>query len=154
MQTPGGGQARQIAHLGQWQQYKDPLPHARVRDTEFGLVDHPVAIDQKIEIERARAVGHEPQATVPGLDPMEPRQQNMRLEFGSQLGRGVEIGRLAGGAVDRLGFVQPGARQNPNIAIMLEFAQGALEMPFAVAEVGPQRNKYTALVYHFNARMR
>jgi hypothetical protein len=66
-----------------------------MRHAQSRLVDDPVAVEQKIEVDRPRPIAHaRPNAAQSLLDREQPVEQRARLEIGGQAGRGIEETRL------------------------------------------------------------
>ena len=111
-----------------------------------------VAEEQEVEIQGTGS----PAFRVPGPNPSrlaldfeEPRQHGPGREPGLDGEHRVQIGVLAGRA-DRVGFVDPGGRDDDRIRGLFQGHPGVLEMADAVAQVRTQGNECTIDCDHPN----
>src|SRR5262249_21696082 len=91
------------------------LVHARMRYHELRLVDAGIAVEQEIEVERARGIGEAALPPVPRLDRLELAQEFPRPKGGVQLGDRVDEVGLRGiahrcAAIERRARAQARAR--------------------------------------------
>jgi hypothetical protein len=68
--------------------------HARVRDFEARGANDPLAKQQQVEVESARAIALRPHAAVPCFDREQMAEQIVRRERGLQEGHSVDEVRL------------------------------------------------------------
>ena len=101
-----------------------------MRDGQAGLVDHLVAVEQQVEVDRARPPALPALAAQLALDREEDVEQLPRRELGLERGDAVQEPRLVGDA-DRIRLAQGrDARRRPGSS-----AIAARIVAFAVAEV-------------------
>jgi hypothetical protein len=79
--------------VGQRGEHEAPLPHAGVGDDQVGLVDHLVAHQEHVDVERAGRVGHGAQPPQRVLQAAGHVQQLPGPQVGGQLDDGVQVGR-------------------------------------------------------------
>src|SRR5439155_8443943 len=123
------------SQLGERLEDEAPLVQARVRDGEPGLVDHLVAVQEKVEIERPRAVlVGDANAAETLLDREQPVEELARREARLQLDGSVEERRLL---ADSHRFRLAQGRDADDLGSRLgpERVDGCAQRALAVAEV-------------------
>jgi hypothetical protein len=101
----GCGRREVGREVGERRHHEAPLPQARVGHHEVGLVDHQVADEQHVDVERARPPALAPDATGRRLQPPAHPEQVPRRPAGVELHDGVQVRPLPGGAADGGGLV-------------------------------------------------
>lgn len=107
--------------------------------TEVGGAPLGVAVHEKVEVDRARAVPLPALAPERGLDAEEGAEKRLGLQRGIDEGGGVEVIGLGG--ADGGGFVEGGAGEEAGLREEGDGGEGALEEIRAVAEVGAERDR-------------
>ena len=127
--------------LGERLENEAALVQARVRDAEPGLVDLPVAVQQEVEVERARPVLRRALAlaTEAALDLEQPVEQLAGGEGRHELECPVEEGRLLAGA-DELGLVEARDGDHRDPGAGGELGDGRTQGLLTVAEVRSERD--------------
>src|SRR5690242_17964090 len=107
-----------------------------MRDGEARLFDRLVAVDEEVEVDRARpeARAFAAIATEAGLDGEQALEQRSRAEFRLHLRGAVEEVRLVEVA-DGLGLAQAGDRHELDALLGRELLEGGLDLPLRLAEV-------------------
>src|SRR5436190_2078520 len=112
-----------------------PLVEKRVRDGEPGLVDHLVAVEEEVEVERPRAVlAGDPDAAEALLDGEQAVEELARGQRRLELEGAVEEGRLSADA-DRLRLAEGRDGKDVDSLLRGEDADGRAQRALAVAEV-------------------
>ena len=118
-------------------EHESALVHAGVGDDEPGLVDHAIAVEQQIEIERARRVGKLAPAAETPLGGEQRLQQSPWSEPGLDCGNRVDKVRLCADA-DGRAAVKGGRGEEARAGQLGERREGAAYLGFPVADIGPQ----------------
>jgi hypothetical protein len=107
----GGRNAEIGSYFGERDEYEGTLAKAGMRDFKTGLGEDKIAIEEDIEVDGARTVGHGARAIAAkeALDEEKVIKQCARREIGFKGDDGVEEAGLIGGA-DRLGGIERGTR--------------------------------------------
>src|SRR5712692_2444100 len=123
--------------LCEGREHEGALVHAGVRDDEPRLGDHAIAVEQQVEIERARRAGKFAPAAETPLGGEQRLQQSPRSELGLDRGNRVDKVRLCADA-DRRAAVKGGRSEEARAGQLGERREGAAYLGFPVAEIGPQ----------------
>src|SRR5258708_457005 len=118
-------------------EHESALVHAGVGDDEPGLVDHAIAVEQQIEIERARRAGKFAPAAETPLGGEQRLQQSPRSEPGLDCGNRVDKVRLCADA-DGRAAVKGGRGEEARAGQLGERREGAAYLGFPVADIRPQ----------------
>lgn len=121
-------------------EHKKALVHARVRHLQVGFVDNLASIKKKIEVDGARRVGHAALSAHFLLHRQERAEQFARASRRTQAGHGVEERAAALWCVYGRGFNKRRNALHGDALDPAQEAQGALEVLFAIAQVGAQRD--------------
>ena len=124
--------------VAQRRQHEPPLPHARVRNREVGVVERHV-VDEQARRRRACADPNaRPRARRELLDPLATAQQRMRIEIGLDRDDRVEV-RVLRRAADRCGLVDARHRDHATPGHRAERVDRELQMREPVAQVRAER---------------
>src|SRR5437870_665016 len=111
-----------------------------MRDAQAGLVVPLVAVEQEIQVERARTIADAARsiAAVRALDRLQVREQLARRERRLRQQRAVQEAALPARAADRLGLDPARHGDHAHAADARDLAHRAIEMIAAVAQVAAQ----------------
>jgi len=116
-------------------EHERALVQARVRDGEARLVDFLVAVEEQVEVERARAVlAGSADATEALLGREEPAEELARAERRLELGGAVEEERLRADA-DGLGLAQRGDGDDLDPLLLGERRERSANRRLTIAEI-------------------
>src|SRR5207253_6984134 len=122
--------------LGQRLERESPLSEARMRHFQARLLDRLGAVEEEVEVDRARAEARAlaPDAAKPPLDRQEPVEQLPRRELGLDRDGPVEEARLVPVA-DRLGLPQRRDREHLDPVLAGQQLEGLGDLALSIAEV-------------------
>jgi hypothetical protein len=111
-----------------------------VGNDQPGLVDLALAVEQEIEVERARRIAHRAAfAPLAALDREQLVEQIARREVGPHARHRIEIGPLLP-RTDRVGLVHARRHHFAHAAQRAQRGERRAQMALAIAEVGSERD--------------
>src|SRR5262249_2692300 len=122
-------------------QHEPALAEPRVRDDQAGFLNHPIAEQDQIQVERARRVRRRPLPPALLLDPEERVEELARRQLGKTDRRGVEIHRLRSDDAERHRRVIARDSEMPEQAA--KAGHRVIEVRDAVAEIAAEGNGYS-----------
>jgi len=135
------GQDEVGVELGERLEREAPLVQARVRHAQAGGVDRLVAVEQQVEVDRARAEARARSLAAQGLlDGEQPIQELARRERRLELGRAVQEARLVQVA-DGVGLPEGGDGAELDAGLGCEEVERPAERRLPVAEVRAQADE-------------
>ena len=116
-----------------------PIAKTGVRDRHTRRVNNPIAVENQIEIERARRAWRRPRAAALALQCEQQLDELRRVEIRPSGDRGIQVRRLRVWNIDRIGFEN---RRRSEIGEMLsQSIERPTQVCATITEVGAERNR-------------